>query len=328
MNEWHVFLTAQGARWGDEQLLAFAHSKPESSRKLIPMVEHQMLQAKGADAEKFLQGQSTCDIRELQQSRVLLGAHCNRQGRMLSSYTLTGLPEQAIGLRLRSNIADSTLAAMQRYIVFSKASLEASSLIGLAILGAQEEDLPYDTLPPPGQFAISDAGALMHHHSGLIEIWTDLAQAQTLWQSLTAQYEPAPPSILDQHLITHGIAEVQAQTQERYIPQHFNFQAIGAISFKKGCYTGQEIIARMQYRSQLKKHCYRLISDRSDVQVEIGTELFSPDNLDKKVGEVVASAAGEILAVTTEDVVSANRELIEPKSRINYSWSSLPYAIP
>lgn len=327
MNEWHAFLTKQGAIWQGERLEAFANPTQSKSRLLIPMVEHQLLQIKGADAAKFLQGQCTCDVRDLEQDKVLIGAHCNRQGRMLSSFTVTGLADQSIGLRLRRSIAQSTLTALARYIVFSKASIEVSRWVGLAIVNAQAEAFPL-SIPPMGHFAMIDEMAVLHHRSGLIEIWTDMDRAQRLWQSLASSHSPAPPSALDEHFIENGLVEVQAQTQEQYIPQHFNYQAIGAISFKKGCYTGQEIVARMQYRSQLKKHCYRLTSSDPEKSVELGTALCLPNDIDKKVAEVVASAAGQILAVTTEDIQATQGMLVEPSSQTNFSWSELPYAIP
>lgn len=327
MNEWHAFLTQQGARWQDENLVAFS-GQQDAPRYLIPLVEHQLLRAEGADAGKFLQGQCTCDVREVEQHKLLMGAHCNRQGRMLSSFAMSVLPGQAIGLRLRRSVAQPTLAAMQRYIVFSKATLETANYVGLAVLGAQAGDLPFTDVPSPGHVTVSETSVLLHHSSGLLELWLAPEQAQALWHSLTPLCQPAPPTLVDRHFIQNGIAEVQAPTQESYIPQHFNYQYINAISFKKGCYTGQEIVARMQYRSQLKKHCYRLTSSDAHLALELGAALFCPDNQEKKVAEVVASAPGEILAVSTEDVAAATDGLIEPKSQTKFAWAELPYAIP
>lgn len=328
MNDWHAFLTQQGATWQGERLAAFPDPQRRTPHLLIPMVEHQWLQAKGPDASKFLQGQCTCDLNDMAQQKLLMGAHCNRQGRMLSSFTLSMLPEQAIGLRLRRDITQNTLTAMERYIVFSKATLTQANLIGLAIVGAPAHALPLTDIPETGHFAVTEAAVLLHHLSGLLEIWVEPAQAQGMWQLLAPLCQPTAPAALDQHFVQNGIAEVQAPTQEVYIPQHFNYQSINAISFKKGCYTGQEIVARMQYRSQLKKHCYRMTSSDSALQLALGTVLYDPRNLEKKAGEVVASAPGEILVVSTEDTAAATDGLIEPISQTKFAWAELPYAIP
>lgn len=327
MNEWHDFLIQQGAQWQGERLIAFASpQQDEAPRTLIPMVEHQWLQAKGVDATKFLQGQCTCDVTEVEQNKLVLGAHCNRQGRMLSSFTLTMLPEQAIGLRLRCNIAQATLAAMQRYIVFSKATLTEADLVGLAVIG-DLPNLPLPGIPSPGLFAMTDEALLLHHSSGLLEVWVEPAKAQAMWQRLAPHCQPAAPGVLDQHFIQNGIAEVQAPTQETYIPQHFNYQLINAINFKKGCYTGQEIVARLQYRSQLKKHCYRLTSADHSIELEVGTALYGADSPEKKTAEVVASAPGEVLAVCSEEVAAANAYLLGSDSQTKFTWAELPYAI-
>jgi tRNA-modifying protein YgfZ len=323
MNPWLTFLKAQGVPDHPSKPLSLSDSP-----YLMPMLEHQMLAVKGPDAAKFLQGQCTCDIRELEQQKILLGAHCNRQGRMISSFMVTNLSDQSIGLRLRQDIGESTLNSLKRYIVFSKASIELSPMVGFAILNFGKGTLPFDITPSVGQFLLSSGTLVAHHNSGLIEIWTNTDQAQAWWSVLAPQCQLMPPSIIDQHLIEVGVAEVQAATQEQFLPQDFNYQAIQAVNFKKGCYTGQEIVARMQYRGQLKKHCYRLTTNNPNSKPPLGTALFIEQAPDKKVAEVVASTYGQILVVSTEEIASSGLSLIDPQSQTNFSWAKLPYAIP
>lgn len=328
MNDWHAFLTRHGAQWSGDRLVAFADEPQFSTRAMIPMTEHQLLQVQGPDAVKFLQGQCTCDINELEQHRILLGAHCNRQGRMMSSFTLAELTEQAVGLRLRGDIASSTLATMSRYIVFSKATMAPAEHVGLALLGFEADDLPFAQVPPPGEFRPVDGGALLHHTSGLLELWVTPDRALDLWPLLVKQFQPAPPYRLDQHFIEAGIAEVQAATQEEYLPQQFNYQAIGAVNFKKGCYTGQEIVARMQYRGQLKKRCYRLISEDKVSLAALGGALMDTSAEERKVATIVAAAPGQVLAVANDDAASTDAPLLEPSTGTKFTWANLPYAIP
>lgn len=327
MIDWHDFLTAYGARWQDDTLLGFETASHAALPRLIPMVEHQLLQAAGADAVKFLQGQCTCDIKKLEQEKLLLGAHCNRQGRMISSFTLANL-SGGIGLRLRRNLGESTLASLKRYIVFSKAELNQADYLGFAILGADPANVPLTPMPAAGHFAQGEDQVILHHRSGLIELWIHADKAAALWQSLSEHCQLAAPAELDLHLVQHGIAEVQAATQEAYIPQHLNYQAIEAVDFKKGCYTGQEIVARMQYRGQLKKHCYRLVSDNPLLQVPVGAELHSAAAPTKSAAQVVASAQGEMLVVCAADIALSKTPLFIAQDPTNFQWAELPYAIP
>jgi tRNA-modifying protein YgfZ len=129
----------------------------------------------------------------------------------------------------------------------------------------------------------------------------------------------------DEELIRRGIAEVRGESVEEFIPQMFNYEHIDAISFKKGCYTGQEVVARMQYLGKLKKHLYR--GKIAGVHLSVGAELMSTE-FSEPQGVVVMSCGDEFLAVANDHVV-ANHTLsspLNPGSKIQ--WLPLPYAIP
>lgn len=328
MNQWHAFLTKQGAQWQEDHLISFAQqSRVKTHTRLVPMLEHQMLEVTGVDAGKFLQGQVTCDIKRLASGEVILGAHCNRQGRMLSSFITTQLDDQKIGLRMHQSVAQETLVELKKYVVFSKAELMLGNQVGLALINAGECELPFP-LPPAGQSIIHENIHVLHHSNGLIELWLTTAQAIEIWPELDKISQIAEPIHLTQFLVSAGHAEVQQATSARYIPQHFNYQIIDGISFKKGCYTGQEIVARMQYRSQLKKHCYRMKCSDETFYAELGTELFNQAHPNKKVAEVIFSAPGQILVVCDEDAYTETESLNLADSAINFTWAELPYAIP
>ncbi len=110
---------------------------------------------------------------------------------------------------------------------------------------------------------------------GRAELWAPAEQAQTLRTRLGTELAEADlnPWLLGQ--VRAGIGQVMPATRELFIPQMLNLQAIGGVSFKKGCYTGQEIVARMQYLGKLKRRLYRLQLDASELP-EPGTALFSP----------------------------------------------------
>jgi folate-binding protein YgfZ len=319
MNEWLEFVST--------------HTPTNTNARLTmaAMQEHQLLRVTGRDSVTFLQGQLTCDLRRLEQQEVLFGAHCNAKGRMISSVVLARTDETAIGLRLRANIAEPALAALKKYIVFSKATIAASDQVAMALLGDITAAPSLGELPESGCAITRDGLTLLHHRSGLLEIWATPARAMTVWEQLLPVAGPADTADLNRHWVEQGIAEVQAATAEEFIPQMLNYHLIDGISFKKGCYTGQEIVARMQYRGQLKKHTYRIASAISDGPV-VGEELVSASDPEKTAATVVAGANGPAgwtgLVVTTSEIYAEKTALMEKNSGVKFEWATLPYAIP
>ena len=121
-----------------------------------------------------------------------------------------------------------------------------------------------------------------------------------------------------------------AQTRELFIPQMINLQAVGGVSFKKGCYTGQEIVARMQYLGKLKRHLYRLSLEAGHAAPAPGTPLFTPSHA-SSVGEVVLAANAEngveLLAVLTSDAAQAGDIHLGDLQGPGLSLLELPYQL-
>lgn len=299
--------------------------------RLIPMTSHKTLQVSGPDAIKFLQGQVTCDLRRLEQQDHLLGSHCNAKGRMISSFTLaTCGSEGQLGLRLRANLADKALAALRKYIVFSKARVDFASLAPMTILGPLNH-LPFANLPAPGKSLLLGDTVLLRHAEEHLEIWTQEATVEQFWQQLTPTCELASDAELERLWVERGLAEVQEASSEEFVPQMFNYHLIDGVSFKKGCYTGQEIIARMQYRGQLKKHTH-LVGCEQRLDLEIGDTLVGTGDLEKPLAIVVACAPGARdwrgLVVASNETHEKEAFLVEKKTGAKLAWLPLPYAIP
>ena len=261
-----------------------------------------VLAVRGADASKFLQGQLTCNLNYLSDTQASLGARCTQKGRMQSSFRIL-LEGDGVLMAMASELLEPQLADLKKYAVFSKSKLTDESAAwvrfglehGDAALNALGLHLP----------AVTDSVA---RHGGLVairvspdraELWVAANQAAAVKQQLAAVLAEGE---LNQWLlgqIRAGIGQVMAGTRELFIPQMLNLQAIGGVSFKKGCYTGQEIVARMQYLGKLKRRLYRL-QLTGDALPEPGAPLFSPSHA-SAIGEVVIAAqAGqdiELLAV-------------------------------
>jgi folate-binding protein YgfZ len=330
---WHDFLSEQGAVWDGEQLRSFHNYEPLKQPWLIPLEHQRLLRVTGADAEKFLQGQITCDIRRLTEQEFLLGAHCDHKGRMHSSFVAAAFKDASIGLRLHTSIATSAQAALQKYSVFFKTQIAVATDIRLfALIGAGAEEaaqyLPVDTPMEHGQFAVGDGLTLLRHGHTHFELWVAAEQAERLWHDLLPLCTPAAPEQWDLVHIEMGLGQVRAETVSEFIPQMLNLQSVDGISFDKGCYTGQEVVARMHYLGKLKKHMYRA-SVETSMSPAPGMPLYAGD---KAAGQVVMAAAAEdqktaLLVVCSEQTLEEPSVTLGSASGPKLQWQPLPYAV-
>ncbi|WP_044870608.1 folate-binding protein YgfZ [Pseudomonas sp. LFM046] len=291
-----------------------------------------LLAVRGVDAAKFLQGQLTCNLSYLDQATSSLGARCTPKGRMISSFRILAQGEGFL-LAMSRELVEAQLADLKKYAVFSKSSLADESAdwtrFGLSqgdgVLLALGLDLPQtaDSVAREGNLIA------VRLPDGRAELWAPSAEAGALESRLAAQLPQAP---LDAWLLAQvraGIGQVLGATRELFIPQMINLQALGGVSFKKGCYTGQEIVARMQYLGKLKRRLYRLALVGGDLP-QPGQELFSPVH-QSSVGEVVLAAPTEngceLLAVLQEDAVNDGRISLGAADGPALNLLSLPYTL-
>ncbi len=297
-----------------------------------PLSHEGILAVRGSDAGKFLQGQLTCNINYLSLEHASLGARCMVKGRMQSSFRI--LPEgNGLLLAMASELLEAQLADLKKYAVFSKATL-ADESSAWARFGLQHADAALQAL---GVGVPAGVGATLRHDGliaigvseGRVELWAPAEQAEAVRAALAARL---PEAGLDAWLlgqIRAGIGQVTGPTRELFIPQMINLQAVGGVSFKKGCYTGQEIVARMQYLGKLKRRQYRLALAEAQVPAA-GSEIFSPTH-GSSVGEVVIAArAGqgcELLAVLTADAVHDDNLHLGSLDGPRLELLSLPYEL-
>ena len=301
---------------------------------LCPLDHQGILAVTGSDAERFLQGQLTCNLKYLSPSASSLGARCTPKGRMLSSFRILQVADGYL-LAMDGEILDAQLADLKKYAVFFKQCslvnasadwrcfglLNASAALSACGLSLPEED---------GGVSTQDGLLLVRLDASRCELWAPAAQADELATRLSAAGLASGSSndwLLGQ--IRAGIGAVTAGTRELFIPQMLNLQSLGGVSFRKGCYTGQEIVARMQHLGKLKRRMYRL-SMTGEVPAA-GAELFSPVH-GSSVGEVVqAAGAGgeqvELLAVLQENAVEDGRIHLGSLQGPALSLLELPYSI-
>ena len=291
-----------------------------------------VLAVRGSDAGKFLQGQLTCNISYLNEHTASLGARCMVKGRMQSSFRI--LPEgDGYLLAMTRELLEPQLADLKKYAVFSKAKLTDDSAAWVRF-GLHNGDTALQAL---GLQVPAQTDAVTRHNgliaiavsAGRVELRVPAEQAPAVQGQLAAQLATAELNDWLLGQIRAGIGQVMLQTRELFIPQMINLQAVGGVSFKKGCYTGQEIVARMQYLGKLKRRQYRVALAESDLP-EPGTEVFSPTH-NSSVGEVVLAArseqGSELLAVLTADAVQDNNLHLGSPEGPRLALLTLPYEL-
>jgi hypothetical protein len=293
-----------------------------------------VLAVRGPDASKFLQGQLTCNLNYLTAETSSLGARCTPKGRMQSSFRIV-LDDDGYLLAMASELLQLQQADLNKYAVFSKSRLNDESgdwcRFGLAGGDGSLVSLGLD-LPQTADSVVRSNGMIaIRLQDGRAELWTPSADAEQVRTRLVAQLQEVPVNrwLLDQ--VRAGIGQVFSSTRELFIPQMINLQALGGVSFKKGCYTGQEIVARMQYLGKLKRRLQRLLVEgRQDELPAPGVEIFSPVH-GSSVGEVVLAASDtnqvELLAVLQEDAAADGRLHLGSPDGLPMSLLDLPYSL-
>lgn len=331
------FLQTIGAtRDGDECCFADAAADLraiDNSAVIVPLSHYGMLEVRGPDAEKFLQGQITCSAADVSPTLSAPGAYCTAKGRVVASFQLLRAGDDSFLLRMRRDVLDIAARSFGKYIVFSKAKLSAPDMIGIGLYGAHIAPLLRElvgSLPARHNGSVSYGDGLLLQcdaDGAQFEFWGAAETAAALWSHCAAHCTKAGTRYWRWLNIRAGTAEVCAATSEMFLPHMLNYHVTGTINFKKGCYTGQEIVARTHYRGQVKRHLLRAALQGAPLMP--GEELVDADG--KSLGNIVDCVAidthhAELLAVTGIDVLSSSTAKLQGGGELKPL--DLPYAIP
>ncbi|MFJ3482161.1 YgfZ/GcvT domain-containing protein [Pseudomonas sp. NPDC090202] len=297
-----------------------------------PLSHEGVLAVRGVDAGKFLQGQLTCNMDYLSEAKATLGARCTQKGRMQSSFRIL-LEGDGVLLAMASELIEAQLLDLKKYAVFSKSKLtdESAGWVRFGINAGNDAlaSLGLNLAPDTDAVARADGLIAIRVSPARAELWVRAEQADEVRNRLTALL---PQGSLNDWLlgqIRAGIGQVFGQTREEFIPQMINLQAVGGVSFKKGCYTGQEIVARMQYLGKLKRRLYSLTLAGNELPAP-GVELFSPVHASSAGNVVMAAQAGdriELLAVLQADAVEDGRIHLGSAEGQPLQLGELPYTL-
>jgi len=294
-----------------------------------------VLQFSGEDAETFLQGQLSCDVEKVALRSSAYGAYCSPKGRMLANFLLWR-DDAGFFMALSRDIAAAVRGNISRFVLRSKVKVsDASDMIVLAgAAGPQAEAALrglFTGLPkmPNEVSRQSDAGTVIRLKDGRFVLASAPAALYAFQQRLGSALTAVDARAWRWLDIRGGLPWITAATQDRLVPQMANFELIGGVSFDKGCYPGQEVVARTQHLGKLKR---RMFLANVAAPAAAGDDLYSEDLGDQASGMVVNAEASpdgghDLLAV----VQTASREnsTVHLKSLTGpvLRFSPLPYAV-
>jgi len=261
----------------------------------------------GADAASFLQGQLTQDFALLQDHQARLAAYLSPKGRMLASFIGFQRSGTELLLVCSRDLLPAALKRLSMFVLRAKARLTDASadfqcwgLAGDALLSIAGSALP--------AWSKADFGP-----ASVVHLYPAEGQPRALLVAPADAPAPASPALApglwDWSEVRSGVATLTAPVADAFVPQMLNYESIGGVNFKKGCYPGQEVVARSQFRGTLKRRTYLAHAPSA---LAVGAEVFAPDDAEQPVGTVVQVAVapgGGVDALVALQVAAASGAL-------------------
>ena len=264
----------------------------KTQTKFIQLDDLASLQVTGNDATKFLHAQFTNDLENLPVDSWQYSSYCTPKGRLLAFMTIARLENNKYLLILPKTVSESILPRLRMFVMRDDVTItsQQEQTVITGLVG------PANILSDAGLDVTGEAGKLSNKNNHCIltlDVETNrylcISEEGSLDTSLFAAADRAYWTLLD---IQAGIPAILSETQEAYVPQMVNLDLIGAVNFKKGCYPGQEIVARVHYLGKIKQRMYVLTAE-SDNMAQAADKIYIAGQPDKAAGTVVQSAALE-----------------------------------
>lgn len=336
--DWQQFLTQQGATIASGVALNFGDAAAElraaaKSTVICDLSQFGTLRVSGDDAQSFLQNMFSNDTREVSANRAQLSSLNNPKGRMFATMLIWKNGDDFM-LQLPSALCEPIRKKLGMYVMRAKVKiLDASDeIVSLGIAGENAQETlmgQFGELPQqPMDFADFGQVGMLKLSDSRFLLSTRVQNAAKLWQQLSKHAQPAGSACWDWLNIRAAIPVILPQTQEQFVPQMANLEVLGGVNFKKGCYPGQEIVARMQYLGKSKRRMYLFHMDGESLP---GDELYSAEIADQAAGMIANVSAApdggfDLLAV----VQISSRDSLHYKSLQGEKLQLLtqPYPLP
>jgi len=306
------------------------------STYLVSLSHYSAISLIGDEQTKYLQGQVTCDVATSTEHSLLVGAHCNAKGKVFSAFRLINRNSAHLLIQPKASITAS-IAELKKFGVFAKVEIsETTELSFFALIGEDATQIlqnSFTRLPDSLNPVVQSNSTTLMYVAGKQARYLLIDQTSTLASILADINLPTYSSaVWDLLEISEGFVQLSSESSDQYVPQMLNLQAINGISFTKGCYLGQETVARMQYLGKNKKALFSL-------KTTVKQPLQDDDVIEKQLGENWRKA-GDILsmyqadngscylqAVMGNDLNEASQLRIKSQPETNVVIQALPYSL-
>jgi len=323
-DEWKAFLVGDGAHVVDDLVPDFGNIAEErqaslESAAVVDLSDYYAaIRAAGADAMSFLNGQLTNDLRSLDDRHHLLAAYCNPKGRAIALLRIWRDGDDWL-LLLPASLAQSVCERLRQYILRAKVTLRVdTTLATFGLIGPKAESVLQNVegtnTPADGELSRADESAILGIDGAAPRYFvvTPVAKRKNRWLAYRSHAVASGLRLWRWHDVLAGQPTVLPPTSEAFVPQMLNLDRLGGIHFNKGCYPGQEIVARMHYLGKLKQRLYRL-SLSGDAPPAPGTEIYAERFGEQSAGTVVDAVTvenGRIDLLAVVQIASAESDTL------------------
>jgi folate-binding protein YgfZ len=306
------------------------------STYLVSLSHYGAISLSGVEQSSYLQGQVTCDVNSANEDSLLVGSHCDAKGKVFSTFRLINRDSAHLLIQPKRSIT-SSITELKKFGVFAKVEItQTDGLSFFALVGDQANELLKSTftqVPDSLTPVVHCDGTTLVYIAGKQVRYLLIDETEKLSTKLNDFNIPTYESpVWDLLEITEGFVQLNEHTSGEYVPQMLNVQAINGISFTKGCYLGQETVARMQYLGKNKKALFSLSALTNE-------KLANDEVIEKQLGENWRKA-GDILAyyqsddghcyfqaVLANDLDNTTTLRVKSQPEISVNVQPLPYSL-
>lgn len=297
---------------------------------IIALENMALITVTGDDTVSYLQGQLTCDLACLEKTDLTLAAHCETKGKVFSIIRLF-YHQNGMAYIQPKSVVEKQLIQMRKYAVFSNVTFEQSELVLIGIAGAKADNAVQSRFICDGNVRATQTGTAVKIDTNRWLLAVSPAEADSIISELGNRAVLSDQSLWDLYEIRAGIPCIEETTSVEFIPQSLNLQALNAISFKKGCYAGQETVARAKYRGINKRGTY-LLKGEAQITLKAGDLVDRSVGANWRSGGVILSSYqfddGKTLAlVVLPNNLDSDTQFRLPETDKYWQKLSLPYEI-
>lgn len=324
IKDWKAFLSETNTKF---------ESIKNEQEMLFDLSDQGLIKVSGEDAESFLQNQLTNDIRNVTETTHQASAWCNPKGRIIANFQIF-MRDGCYFLSVSSDLIEHVIKKLRMYVMMSKVTVEdvSESIIHFGYTGDLQKILGDKTPSAPNQTLQDNNLSVLRltDSEPRYEVFTDssnISEAKHLWEQCAADAIAVDNNGWNYLNIAAGLPNIGEASSEAWVPQMVNYIAIGGVDFKKGCYPGQEIVARLNYLGKSKRRMYRLHIN-TDKLPDIGDAVASAS--DKTAGKILNTAVnpnGDIEALAIMKIAETNSTLsLADNTDATITLLELPYS--